>query len=226
MPIVVKVGYATSKYTKVACGPQGKPDSVVDFEVTSGAARVSIGIINGASIDNNSAVSQAPSPLITGSANITVGVGPLAVNVPIDLTSLTTAPPTTQTFGAGGLLAVGGNYDLNAGGGTATRTFHAPYETPYQRYPGGLGTYGATDSLVTSLNFGSASNGSLGSTLTSAQSQIVRDQFVKKALQPYMNTIDTKVLDPLIAALGATAGGADGKIVNVRCVVPALADRG
>lgn len=226
LSLVVKVGYAQSTYDKIACGPQGADDSVVDLRVESGAARVTLGVLGAGEFSDNATASAPSGPLINGSANVTIGVGPLAVNVPINLGSLTTVPATGQTFGAGGLLGVSGSYDLNAGGGSATKQFTAPYETPYQRYPGGIGTVGATDSVVSTINFGANSTGTLGTLLTESQSRVVRDQVIKKALEPYLDAVDTQVLQPLIDALGATAGGADGKIVAVRCQVPALADRG
>lgn len=226
LALVVRVGYAEATYDRIACGREGVPDSAVDLRVDSGAAQVSVGVLGAGEYADDATVSAAPDPIITGSANVGITVAGIPTQVPIDLTSLTTAPPVTQTYGTTGVLNVGNGYDLNAGGGSATRTFVAPYETPYQRYPGGIGTLNATDSLVGSMAFTGASSGPLVNTLGAGQANLVRDQIVKQALDPYLSAVDTTVLQPLLDALGATAGGADAKIVDVRCQVPALADRG
>jgi hypothetical protein len=132
-----------------------------------------------------------------------------------------------QNFTREGAGTLAADTELAAGGGSASNEFTwiAPDPTPWYRYRGGFDNVSVTDSVVGSFDFGASSSGLLGLLTSEAQSKAARNGMVQTALDPVLQQLDSTVLQPLFNALGLTLGGADARIREVRCQVPALANR-
>lgn len=237
LPLVIEIGKATSTYTAITCPADGSA-SLVDMSVTSGAARVRIGTTTDTNFADGVSVTT-PSALAAGTSYVTtLGVNALGLSISlqagVDMAARTTLPAVVgQSFtgaGAGG-LALG--TELDAGGGSASNEFawtgpDAPPDsyTPWYRYRGGLNNVSTTDSVVGSFDFGASSSGTLGLLTSVTQSRAAQNGVVQRALDPVLQRLDSTVLQPLFNALGLTLGGADARIRDVRCQVPALANRG
>lgn len=233
LPLIFEVGKATSSYPSITCPSDGTPP-VVEMAVTSGAARVRVGLTTDTDFSDGIDV-NTPGSLAEGNSSVTtVGVGALglqvSVDAQIDMAVATDVPSFGQNFnGAGaGLLDAGAG--LAAGGGSTVPPlrfdFVDPGPTPYQRYRGGFGGVAVSDSVLASHSFGASSSGLLGLLTTEAASRAARNGVVQTALDPVLARLDSTVLQPVFNALGMTVGGADARIHDVRCQVPALANRG
>lgn len=227
LPLIIEVGHASSRYTRIECPMDGTPPQV-DMEVTSGAARVRMGATTDTDFSDGITVTTPGSIMASGSANVETLdlVGLATVSASVDLAVSTNVPSFGQSFGATGATTLDAAAGLNAGGGSASNTFEAvpPGPTDWFRYRGGFNNVAVTDSVMRSYDFGTTSSGLIG-TLNLTESAQVRDAIVQGTLNPVLTQLDTTVLQPLFNAVGLTFGGADARIDNVACDVPALANR-
>jgi uncharacterized membrane protein len=231
LPLVIEVGKATSSYTGITCPAEGNAP-LVDMAVTSGAARVRIGTTNDTNFADGVSV-NTPSALAVGTSYVTtLGVNALGIGISlqagVDMAARTTLPYVVgQNFTSEGAGTLAAGTELAAGGGSSSNefTWMAPDPTPWYRYRGGFDNVSVTDSVVGSFDFGASSSGLLGLLTSEAQSKAARNGMVQSALDPVLQQLDGTVLQPLFNALGLTVGGADARIREVRCQVPALANR-
>lgn len=231
IPLVIEVGQATSSYPSIRCPADGTAP-VVDMTVTSGAARVRIGTTTDTDFADGVSVTT-PGSLVTGTSQVTtLGVNLLGIGISlqagVDMAARTTLPYVVgQSFSGSGAGALATGTSLAAGGGSATNpfTFVDPGPTDWYRYRGGLNNVSVADSVVGSFDFGASSSGVLGLLTSQSQSRAARNGVVQKALDPVLAQLDGTVLQPLFNALGVTVGGADARIHDVQCQVPALANR-
>lgn len=227
LPLVIEVGRADSSYTSIQCPADGSP-STVDMAVDSGAARIRVAKTTDTNFADGITVTTPGSIVASGSAQVSVlNLLGIPITTSVDMVVSTNAPSYGQTFTGTGSGALDASASLNVGGGETTNqfTFVPPGPTDWFRYRGGFNNVAVSDSAVGSFNFGTTSSGLIG-TLTLAQSRLTRNQLVQGALDPVLQRLDTTVLQPLFNALGLTVGGADAQILDVRCQVPALANRG
>lgn len=229
LPLVIEVGQATSLYPRIHC-PSDGTDPIVDMTVTSGAARVQVGVTTDTNFADGVTVTT-PGSLTTGTSTVTtVGVNALGINVAVegsvDMGISTTVPSFGQRFTAAGAAGLGLGTDLTAGGGEATNpfTFVEPGPTDWFRYRGGFANVAVADSTFASYDFGTTSDGLIG-LLNLSESDQTRHAVVQQTFGPVLQQVDTTVLQPLFNALGVTVGGADAQITDVQCQVPALANR-
>lgn len=231
IPLVIEVAKATSRYPAIQCSALGVEDSIVDMLVQTGAISIGFGAVTDADLQGSGDVGIAASALINGSVNIGLpAVPPLpGATISLDLGAVTTVDER-QTFEAG--TQYDGGYDANANllGASETKQFEAQpsapfYPSPYQRYDGGLSGTSIADAAFNSIDYNAASSGTLGNlnALGSGQAQI--ENMIANALQPVIDELGDEVIDALLSALGVTVAGADARINDVRCQVPALANQ-
>jgi len=227
LPLVIEVGRADSTYTSIQCPTDGSP-TTVDMVVDSGAARIRVAETTDTNFADGITVTTPGSIVASGSAQVSVlNLLGIPINTSVDMVASTTVPSFGQTFSGTGAGALDASASLNVGGGDTSNqfTFVPPGPTDWFRYRGGFNNVAVTDSVLGSFDFGTTSSGLIG-TLTLAQSRITRNALVQGALDPVLQRLDSTVLQPLFNALGLTVGGADARIQDVRCQVPALANRG
>ncbi|MFP5322299.1 MAG: pilus assembly protein TadG-related protein [Acidimicrobiia bacterium] len=226
IPLIIEVGQATSTYPSIQCPTNGSP-ATVDMTVTSGAARVRIGTTTDTNFADGISVTT-PGSLVAGTSTVTTLnlLSLLQIEGSVDMEISTTIPSFGQSFTAEGAGALDTSADLTAGGGSATNPFSfvEPGPTEWFRYRGGIGNVAVADSVVGSYDFGTTSDGLIGA-LNLADSRTTRNAVVQQAVNPLLKQLDP-MLQPVFNALGATLGGADARIVDVECQVPALANRG
>lgn len=227
LPLVIEVGQATSRYPSIQCPVDGTPPTV-DMTVTSGAARVQVGATTDTNFADGVTVTT-PGSIVAGTSTVTTLnlVSLLKVEGQVDMAVSTNVPSFGQTFTAAGATVLDTGTDLTAGGGEATNpfTFVDPGPTDWFRYRGGFSNVAVADSTFASYDFATTSDDLIG-LLDLADSDETRHAVVQEALDPVLQQLDTTVLQPIFNALGVTVGGADARIHEVRCQVPALANRG
>lgn len=226
IPLVIEVGQASSQYPDIQCPADGTPP-IVDMTVTSGAARVQVGATTDTNFADGISVTT-PGAIVAGTSTVTTLnlLTLLKVEGSVDMEISTTVPSFGQTFTAAGATVLDTGTDLTAGGGEATNpfTFVEPGPTEWFRYRGGFSDVAVADSTFASYDFGTTSNDLIG-LLNLSESDETRHAVVQEALDPVLQQLDTTVLQPIFNALGVTVGGADARIYDVRCQVPALANR-
>ncbi len=201
LPLTIEVARADSLYQRIACSPQGVDGSVVDMLVNTGAVTVNLAGANGAS-----------SSLITDPITLPLpGLGLLGgvLNVTLDLAAVTNVTGSANLLGA-----------------SETHTFTAPYATPMYRYSGGVSGTEISDATFNSITYNAVSGTTLTKLLLAGVTQAAINNMITQALKPVMAQVLDTFIDQLLASLGVTMAGADGQILDVRCSVPALADRG
>ena len=211
MSLVVDVARADSSYPSaaIACSPSGKDDATVALDVQTGAVSIGLGSVSdavledvGESIDLEEDLD--PLPLLDGSLSIDLGLFSL---LSLDL---------------GAITEVSAHANLLGGATNPPLSFSGPFPTPYQRFNGGISNTALTDGLFGSLEL----DGSAGGTTLLGVTDVVVEGVISTALQPVLAALQPQIVDPLLSALGVTVAGADARIRDVRCQVPALANRG
>lgn len=225
IPLVIELGRATSRYTQVDCPKTDASPSTVKMEVASGAARVSVGATTDTDFSNGVAITTPGKIVAEGSASVKLlSLLPVTVDAHVagDL------PSITQRFTSAVGSEADTGLDLNAGGDIEDEPpflFTPPGPTAWQRYAGGFGGISSsTGYAMFSREYNFTSSGAIG-TLSPADSKTVRRELVRQSVKNVLDRVDAQVLEPLANALGVTVGGADARILDVRCEVPALANR-
>ncbi len=228
IPLVIEVARADSLYDRIACGPGGVDGSVVDMLVETGAISIGFGAVTDAALQQAGDVGLTASPMVSGSIGVTLpGIPPLVppTGISINLGAATTVAQR-QTYEAG--VGYAGGYDANANllGATDSHAFTSPYETPLHRFDGGLSGTSITSDAFSAISWNAVSAGTLAALNARGVGQSAVNNLIDRALQPVIDELGSEVVDQLLTALGITVAGADGKILNVRCQVPALANQG
>jgi uncharacterized membrane protein len=214
---VVEVGRATSTYERIACPTGGATE--VDMSVDPDA--VSIGY--GAALDDQVTGGFDVNPSVQVDAELSLLYG----TVTLDLRSMTDVEESLtfdSNLSVSGLSAA----EIALLGAPSSNTFtdFGP-GSPWHRYPGGVSGTKLTDVTYAEIQYNSV----LGSVLSVlGVSQLTVEGMVRNALDSATDSIvediGANVIDPLLHSLGITVAGADGRILEVTCQMPALANRG
>lgn len=98
--------------------------------------------------------------------------------------------------------------------------------TPWHRYPGGISGTALTDPTYPKIKYNTALRSTLS---TLGITELGLDNLIRNALDSttgsIIEDIGSDVVYPLLGALGITVAGADGRMLDVQCGVPALANR-
>lgn len=205
LSLVVDVARANSTYGPIQCSPAGKDASMVDLTVDTGAVTLAVGAISETALTMDGDIDWAGElsapPLLHGNYGVSV--------IGLGLAHLDLLSDTDVAF------------DVNLLGATEPWTFTGPYATDYHRYDGGLSGTTVSDQIRSNLDLSVTTSplNLLGTT------EVRVEQLVAKTLKPVLDSLQPQLLDPLLSALGVTVAGADGRIQDVRCQVPALANR-
>ena len=231
IPLLIEVARADSLYERILCSPQGRPGSLVDMLVETGAVTIGFGSTTSSSLQQAQDATLNATSQLDGSISIGLGGGLLPlVNVTLDLAAITKVSER-QTFEAGVQYDGGHDSNVNLLGAEESHTFTANasepyYETPWYRYDGGLSGTSITDATFASIQWNAISSGTLTQLLTNGITQAMVHDMISTALEPVITELGGEYVDAILSALGVTLAGADGRIEDVRCQVPALANRG
>lgn len=213
---VVEVGRATSRYERIACPAGGATE--VDMSVDPDA--VSIGY--GAALDDQVSSGFAVNPSVQVDAELSLLLG----TVRLDLRSMTNVEESL-TFDSDLSIAGLSAAEIALLGAPSSNTFtDFGAASPWHRYPGGISGTKLTDATYAEIQYNSV----LGSVLSVlGVSQLTVENMVRNALDSATDSIvediGANVIDPLLHSLGITVAGADGRILDVTCQMPALANR-
>ena len=134
----------------------------------------------------------------------------------------------TQKFVGGVSIEGLSQAEIDLLGASSSHTFTAfGNGSPWHRYPGGVSGTQLSDLTYAGIQY----NAVLGNTLSLlGLNQLTIDNLVRNALDAATGSIvqdvGASVIDPLLHSLGITAAGADGRILDATCQMPALANRG
>lgn len=228
IPLVIEVARADSLYEAVQCSPQGVEGSIVDMLVDTGAVSIGFGGVTDADLQSGADVPLTAESMITGSVNLGLpGIPPLIppVGVTLDLAAITRVSER-QTFQLGSQFSGGYDTNVNLLGASETHRFTSAYPTSFYRYDGGLSGTSVTDSTFGSITYNAVASNTLSKLANFGVTQAAINNLVSSALQPVIDELGSELVDGLLTALGITVAGADGRILDVRCQVPAIANRG
>lgn len=218
LKVIVETARADSVYEDVTCATTGNDDATVRMGVDTGAVTVSFGHVEDQDL------------LVTADELNTDGTPPPLTILPTDqldneLAKLSLLGLVLASFELSAVTDVSAS--VNALGATSAHTFAGPYgPTEWHRYPGGVSGTDVSSTLAveaySKIEYKEPVD--LLSILGLQSGDI--SQMLEDALMPVVDQLGTEVIDPLLASLGATAAGADGRIIDVQCQVPALANQG
>lgn len=224
---VVEVGRAESVYERIAC-PIGDLKQV-DMLVDTGAVTLGYGAATNNQVNQSATVDVNPSVQVNAQIGVTLpAIWPLpAISVTLDLAQVTNVEET-HTF-VGGVKTEGlSQGQINLLGAPSSNTFTTFGDaSPWHRYPGGISGTQLTDLTYAEIQY----NAVLGDTLSLLGiTQLSVDNMIRKALDAatgsIVEDIGANIVDPLLHSLGITVAGADGRILDMTCQMPALANRG
>lgn len=220
--MVVEVGRAQSTYDQISCPADGV--KATTMSVDTGAVTASYGALATADFKKELSQYLSASAQLHGTFGVSV---PLVGTVGINLNQITNVE-TTQTFMTELDALASSASQVNLLGANAPHTFVEPFgpTTPWHRYPGGISGTALADTTYGKVKYETA----LGSVLTTLGiTEVGLDNMIRKSLDSatgsIIEDIGSDVIDPLLGALGITLAGADGRILDVQCGVPALANR-
>lgn len=214
--VIVEVARADSTYGEIVCPLEDEPTSA--FEVETGAFTMNLGTVTDGMLRREEPFNLKSKSMLTATIGIPV-TGPS-----IDLAA-TTDIDYSETYALG--VSQQGRFDgdINVFGATESHTFTGPFDPQnpqdFYRYDGGISGTSITDDAYTSVDFNTTS--SMLSLLGVADAAV--HDLVNTAMEPVQQEMAEEVIDPLLAALGITVAGADGRIRDVNCQSAALANR-
>lgn len=216
---VVEVGRATSTYDRISCPTGGLTE--VDMSVDPDAVSLGYGSATTAQVNSGATVDVNPSVQVDAQLSLLGGL------VTLDLRSMTNVEET-ETFVGGASIEGLSQAQIDLLGAPSSHTFTTfGNASPWHRYPGGISGTQLTDLTYAKVRY----NAVLGSVLSAlGVSQLSVENMVRNALDAVTGSIvqdiGAQIIDPLLHSLGITVAGADGRILDVACQVPALANRG
>ncbi len=214
--VVVEAARADSTYGDISCPVVGDPTAAL--EAQTGAFTVSLGTVTDSMLRKEEPWNLKAKSMLTASIGIPF-TGPS-----IDLSAATDVD-YSETYALGASMVGRFNGDINAFGATESHTFTGPFDPqnpgPFYRYDGGITGTSITDDAYGSVHYNTSS--SMLSVLGVADAAV--QNLVQSAMAPVEQEIASELIDPLLSALGITVAGADGRILDVNCQVPALANR-
>ena len=218
--LLIEVGRATSTYDRIACPAGGQTE--VAMSVDPDAVSLGFGAAFGDQV--TSGFDVEPSVQVDAQLSLLFGT------VNIDLGS-TTDVEKALTFDSA--LNIAGLTEAEVGllGAPSSNTFTTFGNTsPWHRYPGGVSGTTLTDLTYAEIDYKSVVGSglgllNLGGALDGLVHAMVRDA-LDAATGSIVEDIGANVIDPLLHSLGITVAGADGRILDVTCQMPALANRG
>lgn len=220
--MVIEVGRAQSTYDHIACPADGV--KATTMSVDTGAVTASYGAL--ATADFKKALTQHLSTSVQLHGTFGVSV-PLVGTVGINLNQITDVK-TTQTFMTELDALASSATEVNLLGANAPHTFVEPFgpTTPWHRYPGGISGTALADTTYGKVQYKTA----IGSALTTLGiTEVALDRMIRDSLDSatgsIIEDIGADIIDPLLGSLGITLAGADGRMLDVQCGVPALANR-
>ena len=214
--VIVEAARADSTYGDISCPVVGDPTAALEAE--TGAFTVSLGTVTDSMLRKEEPWNLKAKSMLTASIGIPI-TGPS-----IDLSAATDVD-YSETYALGASAVGRFNGDINAFGATESHTFTGPFDPqnpgPFYRYDGGITGTSITDDAYGSVHYNTSS--SMLSVLGVADAAV--QNLVQSAMAPVEQEIASELIDPLLSALGITVAGADGRILDVNCQVPALANR-
>jgi uncharacterized membrane protein len=224
---VVEVGRAESTYDRIVCPAGGLTE--VDMSVETGAVTLGYGAATDSQVSGSGTVEVSPSVQVD--ANVTVSlpaIWPLpAVTVTLNLSEVSNVS-VTETFDATTNLSGLTEAEINLLGAPSSHTFTTFGDaSPWHRYPGGISGTRLADVTYGEIKYNAVA-GDLLSLLGITQLSV--ENMIRNALDAATDSIvedvGANIIDPLLSALGITVAGADGRILDATCQMPALANRG
>lgn len=219
---VVEVSRAESTYDSITC-PNGEPTEVA-MSVDTGAVTLAYGTSGAGQLTAGETVEVESSTQVDAQVVINL---PVVGSVAIDLSQVTDVEET-QYFMTTADAATFSGGEANLLGDASPHTFTTfGDESPWHRYAGGISGTQLADLTYAEIQY----NAVLGDVLTlTGISQASIENMVRNALDATVGSIvqsvGANIIDPLLQSLGITVAGADGRILDVTCRMPALANRG
>jgi uncharacterized membrane protein len=219
---VVEVGRAESTYDAITC-PAGELTAVT-MSADTGAVTLAYGTAGAGQLTAAGTVEVESSTQVD--AQVVVDLGLLG-SVTLDLSQVTDIEET-QHFMTSADAATFSGGEVNLLGAESPHTFTTFGDaSPWHRYPGGISGTQLADLTYAEVEY----NAVLGSVLSLlGVSQVSVENMVRQALDAATGSIvqdvGANIIDPLLHSLGITVAGADGRILDVACQMPALANRG